>query len=241
MTRRDLPPAQRKVSPAAFLATRVAPILAIISLAAGCSYLAQLGRTPSAAPSEISTPAPTPTPAASPTPEAEATPEGGDEATEAANEAEQKAQQAAKKAAQAAAAAAEASTAAHEAATAAAKAVAASKRRSGAPHHKTARPTASPQSSASPSATPTPTVAEGSSTSSPETPARADEAAKAIDQVSEQIKATDRTKLAAADAQRYDIATGLLNSAQTAMSKDDYMAASSLAEKARVLLNGIGH
>ncbi|MGO9604577.1 MAG: hypothetical protein ACLQAT_14510 [Candidatus Binataceae bacterium] len=237
-----MPPAQPELARAAFRAMRAAPIFAILSLIVGCSFLSQRGQ-PSAAPSAISTPAPTPTPVATPTPEAEATPASGDVEAEEANEAEQKAKKAAKKAEEAAAAAAEASSAAHDAATAAAKAVAASRHRSGATPHKTAKSTASPRSSASPSATPTATVAEGSSTSSPETglPASADEAGKAIDQVAQQLKATDRTQLPAADTQRYDIATGLLNSARKALSNNDYMAATSLAGKARVLLNGIGH
>src|SRR5262249_13104662 len=134
-------------------------------------------------------------------------------------------------------------TAAREAAKAAAKAVAASRARSGVAHH--------PVSKESPrlAATPTPSPAEAESAaaepSAAETPvvstARSERTRKQIEQLATQFKSIDRTSLDDANAQRYDIANGLLVSARRALSKNDYMAANSLTEKARVLIQQIGH
>jgi hypothetical protein len=192
---------------------------------------------PSPPPIQSPTPTPTPTPTPEPTPAAE----GNEAAAAAANEAEEKARQAAKKAAEAAHVAAEASTAAREAASAAAKAVAASKTR-GSPHH--AAPRESPRIAVSPTPMPseaeTP-AAEPSPATSVVSTAGSEQSQKQIDQLAKQVKNVDRTRLGEADAQRYDMVAGLLVSARTALSKNDYLAANSLTAKARLLFEQIGH
>jgi hypothetical protein len=64
---------------------------------------------------------------------------------------------------------------------------------------------------------------------------------KEVDQLDNQLKNIDRSRLNDADTQRYDIATGLLASARKALSKNDYMAANSLTQKAKVVVQSIGH
>ena len=83
---------------------------------------------------------------------------------------------------------------------------------------------------------------------SPPTPATSvvstagsEQSQKQIDQLANRVKDIDRAKLGEADAQRYDLVTGLLISARTALSKNDYLAANSLTAKARVLFEQIGH
>ncbi len=206
--------------------------------AAGCP-LTYRPRTP---PPRPPTPTPTPTPTPNPTPEAEATPGGNDAAAQAANEAEQKARQAARKAAEAAAVAAEASNAAREAAKAAAKAVAASKSHSGTGRKPTQK--ASPRPSESAGLSPTPTPSPSAQASIGETLAdleHKEEAQKKIDSLAERIKKINRAKLGVDDSRRYDLAAGLLTSARSALSRSDYMAAVSLADKAKVLIDGIPH
>jgi len=183
---------------------------------------------------------PTPSPQNTPQPDASAT--GNSAAARAASEAELKAAQAAKKAAEAAAVAAEASNAANEAAKAAAKAVAASKPRGHAVTTPGARKAASPgaqpstsqlsrgQKGASPAGTP------GSSEVTESTLALRHEAAKSIDDITAEISKYDRSKLASDDAQRYDMAAGLLRGAKRAMAKGDYVAASNLTNKAKIML-----
>lgn len=184
---------------------------------------------------------PTPTPSATPTPEPTPSPEGNEAAVEAANEAEQKARQAAKKAAEAAAVAAEASAAARDAARAAAKAVAASKSGRGGTHH------AAPRETSRPSASPTPTpeaTAPATETSTPEASAiptaPSEETERDINNLTDKLKSIDRAKLSESDTKNYDIANGLLISARRSASKADYMAASSLVQKAKILIEGIG-
>lgn len=82
-------------------------------------------------------------------------------------------------------------------------------------------------------------------TSTPEASAAAtappEQAEQDVEHLAEQLKNLDRAKMNEADAQRYDIANGLLISARRSLSKNDYMAANSLVEKAKVLIQGIGH
>ena len=197
---------------------------------------------PHVAPPPSPTATQTPTPSPSPTPEAEATPGENDSAVQAADEAEQKARQAAKKAAEAAAVAAEASAAAREAAKAAAKAVAASKSRGAARHPS---PKASPRSSESTTPTPTETPSPGAEPTPGELGStsvdRQEKVRGEIDQLSDRIKNIDRSRLGRDDSQRYDLAMGLLTSARTSLSRGDFMAAASLTEKAKVLIQGIEH
>jgi hypothetical protein len=232
--------------PATLIARRWLVCVGIAVLAAlvitDCGTGSRPARPPSPAPVETPTPTSTPTPTPEPTPTAE----GNEAAAAAANEAEEKARQAAKKAAEAAHAAGEASTAAGEAAKAAAKAVAATKTRRSA-HHAT--PRESPRAVVSP--TPMPSEAE---TPAAETPAAepsvatsvvstagSEQSQKQIDQLQNQVKNIDRAKLGGADAQRYEMATRLLLSARTALSKNDYLAANSLTKKAQLLVEQIGH
>jgi hypothetical protein len=160
---------------------------------------------------------------------------------EAANEAEQKAREAAKKAAEAATVAAEASAAARDAAKAAARAVAASKARGGTARRATTKE--SPRASASPTLTPgpSPTVEPSSSSTISALITPPEEFQKRVDELDAQMKNIDRSRLSDSDAQRYDVATGLLASARKALSKSDYMAANSLTQKAKVVLQSIGH
>jgi hypothetical protein len=203
-----------------------------LGVAGACNLAAERGP----APAPITFESPTPSPTATPTPEAESNFPASDAATQAANEAEQKAQQAAKKASEAATAANEASSAARDAARAAAKAAAASKNRPGIAASKkptaTGRPIATPATSSigTPEASPAAAVE-----SRPENP----NASKAVDQLADRIKSIDRTRLSAADAQRYDVAVGLLASARKSLSRNENMAVFSLVDKAKVLLQGI--
>ena len=195
-----------------------------------CGIGLRPARPPSPAPIKTPSPTPTPTPSPEPTPTAE----GNEAAAALANEAEEKARQAATKAE-------EAATAAREAANAAHKAVAASKTR-GAAHHAT--PKQSPQVAVSPSPMPTEAetpAAEPSPVTSVVSTAGSGQSQKQIDQLADKVKNIDRTKLGEADAQRYDIVAGLLASARTALSKNDYLAANSLTAKARLLIEQIGH
>lgn len=227
--------------PATLIARRWLVCVGVAALAAlvitDCGTGSRPARPPSPAPVET----PTPTPTATPTPEPTPTAEGNEAAAAAANEAEEKARQAAKKAAEAAHAAGEASTAAGEAAKAAAKAVAATKPRRTA-HHAT--PRESPRVVVSPTPMPseaeTP-AAEPSLATSVVSTAGSEQSQKQIDQLANQVKNIDRTKLGEADAQRYEMVTGLLVSARRALSKNDYLAANSLTKKAQLLFEQIGH
>jgi hypothetical protein len=71
--------------------------------------------------------------------------------------------------------------------------------------------------------------------------AGSEQSQKQIDQLADQVKHIDRTRLGEADAQRYEMVSRLLVSARTALSKNDYLAANSLTAKARVLMAQIGH
>ncbi len=84
-------------------------------------------------------------------------------------------------------------------------------------------------------------AAEPSPVTSVVSTAGSEQSQKQIDQLANQVKKIDRTKLDEADAQRYDIVAGLLVSARTALSKNDYLAANSLTAKARVLVEQMGH
>jgi hypothetical protein len=84
-------------------------------------------------------------------------------------------------------------------------------------------------------------AAEPSPATSVVSTAGSEQSQKQIDQLANQVKNVDRTRLGEADAQRYDMVAGLLVSARTALSKNDYLAANSLTAKARVLLEQIGH
>jgi len=200
-------------------------------LIANCTLLSG----PSTAPAPTPTETPTPSPTASPTPEPTPAP-SGDEAAAAASEAERKARQAAKLAAEAAAAA-------RDAARAAARAVVASKAHGSPSRH--SAPKESPQSSPSP----TPAPIEASSPASEPSAAATitltgtppEQYQKEIDQLADQMKNIDRGKLDDDNAQRYDIASGLLTSARSSLAKNDYMAAKSLTQKAKVVVETIAH
>ena len=84
-------------------------------------------------------------------------------------------------------------------------------------------------------------AAEPSPVTSVVSTAGSEQSQKQIDQLANQVKKIDRAKLGDADAQRYDMVAGLLMSARTALSKNDYLAANSLTKKARVLFEQIGH
>ena len=142
---------------------------------------------------------------------------------------------------QAYAVAAQASAAARDAARAAARAVAASKAHGGTTHHPT--PKESPRASASPTPTPeaSPTVEPSPAGTASGMVTPPEEYQKQIDELDEQLKNIDRGRLNDADAQRYDVASGLLTSARKALSKNDYMAANSLTQKAKVVVQSIGH
>ena len=85
---------------------------------------------------------------------------------------------------------------------------------------------------ATPEASPTATV--GSSLASDD-----QQSLKALNQLDDRMKNIDRSKLGPAEAQRYDIASGLLASAHKAALKGDSLATASLIQKAKVLVEGI--
>jgi hypothetical protein len=87
----------------------------------------------------------------------------------------------------------------------------------------------------------TPAAEPSPITSSVVSTAGSEQSQKQIDELANQVEHIDRAKLGEADAQRYDIVHGLLVSARTALSKNDYLAANSLTAKARVLIGQIGH
>ncbi len=68
---------------------------------------------------------------------------------------------------------------------------------------------------------------------------RSDDAVKSIQQVSASVGRIDRTHLSDSDAQSYDLAVSLLDSAQKALTRKEYSAAASLSHKAEILLSTI--
>jgi hypothetical protein len=191
---------------------------------------------PPQAPTENSGTAAAPTPMATPTPTPGAV---GTDANRAAAIAIEKANRAAEKAAEAAKIAAEASAAAHEAAAAAAKASLGA--------HPATPSAASPaiSSSAGTAARSSAGAAAHRGAASPPTlvtdssTARRDDAVKSIQAVSASVRRIDRTHLGDVDAQTYDLAVSLLDSAQKSLIRKEYSAAASLSHKAAILLGTI--
>jgi len=156
----------------------------------------------------------------------------------------QKANRAAQKAAEAARIAAEASAAARDAAAAAVKAthgtrpaLGSSPDASGASYD---QPPSGPSSSATRSAagrqraaSAAPALITDSSTD------QRDDAVKSIQAASSAVGRIDRTHLGDADAQRYDLAVSLLDSAQKSLTRKEYAAADSLSRKATILLSTV--
>lgn len=166
----------------------------------------------------------------------------GTDANTAAAIAIEKSNRAAEKAAEAAKIAAEASAAAHEAAAAAAKASLGA--------HPATPAGAAPaiSSSAGTAARSSAGAAAQRGAGSPPTlvtdssAGHRDDAVKSIQAVSASVRRIDRTHLGDTDAETYDLAVSLLDSAQKSLIRKEYSAAASLSHKAAILLGTIpGH